>query len=58
MEYSEENISKLLLLAATGGLSRESLYVYQELVLLGELKTADVKYMAIEEAKKEFYLQL
>lgn len=52
MEYSEENISKLLLLAATGGLSRESLYVYQELVLLGELKTADVKYMAIEEAKK------
>ena len=50
--YSRENISSLLLCAATGGLSRESLHIQQELVLLGELKTSDVKYIAIEEAKR------
>lgn len=48
-----ENISKLLLYAATGGLSRESLYIDQEMVLLANLKTSDVKDMAIEEAKKQ-----
>lgn len=50
--YSREKISALLLDAATGGLSRESLHIFQEQVLLAELKTSDVKYMAIEEARK------
>ena len=50
--YSREKISALLLYAVTGGLSRESLYIFQEMVLLMELKTSDVKYMVIEEAKK------
>lgn len=50
--YSREDISRLLLLATTGGLSRESLHVEQEIVLLNGLKTSDVKYMAIEEAGK------
>lgn len=50
--YTRENIRSLLLQAATGGLSRESLYVYQELTLLHNLKTSDVKYIAIEESKK------
>lgn len=50
--YSREAIAKLLVDAVTGGLSRESLYICQELVLLDELKTSDVKYIAIEEAKK------
>ncbi|MCI7304141.1 hypothetical protein NIA71_15615 [Ihubacter massiliensis] len=50
--YSKETISALLLSAATGGLSRESLHLNQELVLLQELKTSDVKYMAMEEAMK------
>lgn len=50
--YSQEDISSLLLLAATGGLSRESLHIQQELVLLGELKTSDVKCIALEEARK------
>lgn len=43
--YSREDVSRLLLLATTGGLSRESLHIEQELVLLGELKTSDVKYI-------------
>ena len=34
----------------SGGLSREALQIYQLNVLLDELKTSDVKYMAIEEA--------
>lgn len=50
--YSREKITALLLDAAGGGLSRESLNVYQERVLLAELNTSDVKYMAIEEARK------
>lgn len=50
--YSRESIAHLLLAATSGGLSRESLYIEQELVLLSELKTSDVKYIAIEEAKK------
>ena len=50
--YSREKISTLLLHAATGGLSRESLHTYQERALLNGLKTSDVKYAAIEEAKK------
>lgn len=50
--YTREDISRLLLCACTGGLSRESLHIVQEMVLLQELKTSDVKYMAVEEAKK------
>lgn len=50
--YSREDISRLLLYAATGGLSMESLHIEQEMVLLFGLKTSDVKYVAIEEAKK------
>ncbi len=50
--YSRDSISKLLLLAATGGLSRESLYVEQEIVLVNGLRTSDVRYIAIEEAEK------
>lgn len=51
--YSREKISQLLSYAVTGGLSRETLHIYQEIVLLNSLKTSDVKYMAIEEAKKQ-----
>ena len=50
--YTRENISSLILYAATGGLSRESLHIEQEIALLRELKTSDVKYIAVEEAKK------
>lgn len=50
--YSRENIAKLLAYATTGGLSRISLHIQQELVLLESLKTSDIKYLAIEEAKK------
>ena len=50
--YSRENISQMLLFATGSGLSRESLTIQQELILLGHLKTSDVKYIAIEEAKK------
>ena len=41
-----------ILFATGSGLSRESLPIQQELILLGHLKTSDVKYIAIEEAKK------
>lgn len=50
--YTRENISGLISLAISGGLSREALYVMQEMVLLSELKTSDVKQIAIEEAKR------
>ncbi|MDE7187378.1 MAG: hypothetical protein K2O13_07715 [Lachnospiraceae bacterium] len=50
--YSRGKISALLLYSVSGGLSRESLHIEQESVLLAELKTSDVKYMAIEEARK------
>lgn len=50
--YSREKIAALLKDAVGGGLSRESLYIFQERVLLAELKTSDVKSMAIEEAEK------
>lgn len=50
--YSREKIAALLKDAVSGGLSRESLHIYQERVLLAELNTSDVKYMAIEEARK------
>lgn len=50
--YAREGISGLLLCAATGGLSGESLHIQQEMALLGGLKTSDVRYMAMEEAKK------
>lgn len=50
--YTRENLSRLLVCACTGGLSRESLHEYQELVLLSECKTSDVKYLLIQEAMK------
>lgn len=50
--YSRESITALILAAATGGLSRESLHIEQEVVLVSALKTSDVKYIAIEEAQK------
>lgn len=50
--YSREKIALLLPFAVSGGLSVESLYIETEFVLLNALKTSDVKYMAIEEAKK------
>ncbi len=50
--YTRENIRKVLPLCASGGLSRTNLYAMNQLALLSELKTSDVKYMAIEEAKK------
>lgn len=51
--YSKEKIAKLLSYAVSGGLSRESLHIQQEMVLLNSLKTSDVKYMAVEEAKRQ-----
>ncbi len=50
--YSREKIAAMLLDAISGGLSGESLRICQESVLVAELKTSDVKYMAIEEAQK------
>lgn len=50
--YSKEAVKQLLVDACGGGLSRESLHVYQLLVLLVELKTSDVKYMTIEVSKE------
>ena len=50
--YSRENISQLVLYATTNGLSRESLPVQQEFVLINGLRTSDVKMIAIEEVKK------
>lgn len=49
--YSKEKIAALLLDSVSGGLSREALHIEQECVLLAELKTSDVKYMAIKEAR-------
>ena len=43
----------MLSYAVSGGLSRESLHIQQEIVLLNHLKTSDLKYMAVEEAKKQ-----
>lgn len=50
--YAREDIARLVQYAATGGLSSESLHIEQEMELIVELKTSDVKYTAIEEAKK------
>jgi len=52
MGYPREKIAELLCYATSGGLSRESLHIYQESVLLAELRTSDVKYIVIEEAQK------
>lgn len=38
--------------ATTGGPSRKSLYIQQEMVFLFELKTSEVKLIAMEEAEK------
>lgn len=50
--YSRENISDLLLLACSGGLSREALHIFQEMVLIAGLRTSDSRHIAIEEAMK------
>jgi len=50
--YMREDISRLLLLSATGGLSTEAVHINQEMVLIDGLKTSDAKCMAIEEAQK------
>ena len=50
--YSRENISRLLLRASTGGLSRESLHIQQEMALAALLRTSDVRTAAIEEAEE------
>ena len=50
--YTKENISLLIKNACTGGLSSECLHIQMQMILLGELRTTDVKYMAIEEAMK------
>lgn len=50
--YAREDISRLLLLSATGGLSMEAMHINQETVLIAGLKTKDAKCMAIEEARK------
>lgn len=51
--FSKDNVAEMTVMACTGGLSRESLYYEQQAVLLSELKTSDVKYIAMETAKKE-----
>ena len=51
--FSKENVAEMTIMACTGGLSREALYYGQQTVLLSELKTSDVKYMAMETIKEE-----
>ncbi len=50
--YSREKIRRLLPLTSSGGLSRWNLYICNQAAFLSELKTSDLKYMAIEETKK------
>ena len=50
--YSREKIRRLLPLTSSGGLSRWSLYIGNQLAFLSALNTSDLKYMAIEEAKE------
>lgn len=50
--YLREDISRLLLLSVTGGLSMEASHINQEVVLIGGLKTRDAKYMTVEETQK------
>lgn len=50
--YFREDISRLLIAATTGGLSRECLHIQQEAVLLEGLKTKEAKSTAREEAEK------
>lgn len=50
--YPKESVRMLLFDACGGGLSRECLHVSNMLVLLSELKTSDVKYLAIEAAQE------
>ena len=48
--FTKENLSSLLLLSTSGGLSRECLYVELEAVLVNHLKTTDLKEIAVQEA--------
>lgn len=50
-----QELRQMTIMACTGGSSREALYYGQQTVLLSELKTSDVKYMAMETAKKEIW---
>lgn len=49
--YTRENIRGMIHMVTTGGLDRETLYAELQYILLGNLKTSDVKYMAMEECK-------
>lgn len=50
--YTNENITTLLIVASTGGLSRSSLHIYQELILLSQLKDENILHLAIDKAKE------
>lgn len=50
--YTREKIAKMVEMACTGGLSRNSLHCDQELELIFLLHASDVKEIAIEESKK------
>lgn len=47
--YDREKTVNLLKLATTGGLSRESLYEEQEMILVNHLKTTDMKEAMLED---------
>lgn len=50
--YTRENIRDILLMVTTGGLAQDTVHEELMCTMLGGLKTSDVKYMVIEEAKK------
>ena len=50
--YSTKNMKTMILLAVSGGLSRDALNIYMYFELLSLLKTADLKYIAIREGKQ------
>ena len=51
--YTKENIASAIAMAVKGGISPENLSVEPVFVLVGELKTSDVKYLALEEIKTQ-----
>lgn len=50
--YTRERMRNLILLASSGGLSRTNLYIINQMALLSELKTSDLKQLAMEETKQ------
>ncbi len=50
--YTSENITTLLIAASSGGLSRASLHIYQELILLSQLNDKEKLNLAINQAKE------